>query len=285
MIEVLHGNRETPIYDPNIAVRLYYNNESENFPNHWQPSFEVIMPIENEYTIYIEDKKISLKPNEILLISPGILHRIDAPSSGSRYIMLFDSSYFSSVPGFEWLTTMFHPYSVFTYDNSNCLLQLNQYIKSISLEFQSNDSLKYASVYANLLQFLILAKRNARNPIVDAKEKKINSNKYYDIFESICEYIKKNCNSDISVNDLADMCSFSTSHFIRLFKQFTNVTYSSYINQCRISRAKQLIATKPELSITEVSLQSGFSSIATFNRLFKQYVNCSPTQYRNYQSL
>ncbi|MDE6517850.1 MAG: helix-turn-helix domain-containing protein, partial [Acetatifactor sp.] len=37
-------------------------------------------------------------------------------------------------------------------------------------------------------------------------------------------------------------------------------------------------------SITEVALQAGFASISTFNRLFKQYKNCTPSEYRSRNS-
>ena len=42
---------------------------------------------------------------------------------------------------------------------------------------------------------------------------------------------------------------------------------------------KELLAI-PDLSITEISLQVGFSSISTFNRVFKQQKNCTPSEYR-----
>ena len=37
---------------------------------------------------------------------------------------------------------------------------------------------------------------------------------------------------------------------------------------------------KPELSISQIALQSGFSSVSTFNRTFKKLKGCTPTQYR-----
>ena len=37
---------------------------------------------------------------------------------------------------------------------------------------------------------------------------------------------------------------------------------------------------KPGLSISQIALQSGFSSVSTFNRTFKKLKGCTPTQYR-----
>ena len=37
----------------------------------------------------------------------------------------------------------------------------------------------------------------------------------------------------------------------------------------------------PNLSITEAAMRSGFVSLATFNRLFKTYKKCTPTEFKN----
>ena len=48
-------------------------------------------------------------------------------------------------------------------------------------------------------------------------------------------------------------------------------------NACKMLESK-------ELSVTEIAGMSGFSSISTFNRLFKEHFNVSPTQFRKYLS-
>lgn len=285
MIEILHGARETIVYNESISVKPYYNKEFENYPNHWEPSFEIIMPIKNIYTVYIEEEKLVLSTNDVLIIAPGVLHGIEAPTEGIRYITLFDASLFTHVSGFESLNTMFCPYALYTNSNCDCLLELNQYMNDLYKEYRGNDELKFACIYSNLLRFLITAKKHQVNPIINAtflSDSK--SHKYLNKFLNICKYIEDNCSEEITVCELANMSGFSESHFIRLFKQFTNVTYYNYLNQCRINKSKHLLANDSNLSITEVSLQSGFTSIATFNRLFKKQLNCSPTQYRNMQT-
>lgn len=286
MIEILHGARETIVYDEKISVKPYYNNQNENYPNHWEPSFEIIMPIKNIYTVYIEDNPIVLQPNDLLIISPGMLHRILAPDVGIRYIMLFDSVMFSDISGLESLNTMFYPFVHYTKKSFSCLDVMNQYMDNIYKEYYSDDPLKYAAIYTNLLALIMTAKRNEVNRVIDASTlKDSKSHKYLNKFIQICKYIEDNCCEDITIQELVNLSGFSYSHFIRLFKQFTNMTYYSYLNQCRINQAKHLLASKPNLSITEISMQSGFASIATFNRLFKKQVKCSPSQYRNLQTI
>ena len=43
----------------------------------------------------------------------------------------------------------------------------------------------------------------------------------------------------------------------------------------------QLLLLAPDLSITEVAMQSGFNSLSTFNRIFKAAKNCTPSSYKS----
>ena len=72
---------------------------------------------------------------------------------------------------------------------------------------------------------------------------------------------------------------FSKYHFTRLFKQFANTSFYKYLNQKRIEQAERLLIN-PQLSITEVSLASGFSSLSAFIRMFRLLKGCTPTEYR-----
>lgn len=286
MIEILHGTRETIIYDENILVRPYYNNEKEGYPVHWQPSYEVIMPLISGYTVFIEDVEINLNPDDILFIAPGMLHRIAEPEEGARYIMLFNPALFTSIAGLEELNTMFSPYALYNSETCGCRREMSHLIHNIYNEYAGSDPLKYAVMYSDILKLVIAAGRNRTDGFLmpDSSGSSI-SHKHLNRFLMICKYIETNCTENLTVTQLADQCGFSSSHFIRLFKQFTNVTYYAYLNQCRINKAKHLLAAEPALSITEISLLSGFSSIATFNRLFKHQVRCSPSEYRNLQSI
>ena len=51
MIHNLQGIHETVDYKADTQICLYYNDEAENYPPHWHPSFEVIMPVINDYRV------------------------------------------------------------------------------------------------------------------------------------------------------------------------------------------------------------------------------------------
>ncbi|HEX3023533.1 MAG TPA: AraC family transcriptional regulator [Lachnospiraceae bacterium] len=283
MIEILDGMRETIIYDENMSIRLHLNNENEDYPIHWQPAIEVLMPIENVYTAKIEDSTIIMNPGDILFISPGVLHELFAPDEGKRYIMLFDPPLFSNIKGMESLHSMFYPYMLFTSESGDGVKErLMQIMDRIYNEYYSDPELKYAATYSALLELLVIAGRYRTNHSIDVSRlKNSKAHKYVSKFLDICNYIDEHCSENIGLTELADLSGFSKSHFIRLFKQFTNISYYEYLNQARINAAKKLLTSNPNLTVVEISMQAGFGSLATFNRLFKNATKCTPTQYRD----
>ena len=51
MIENLRGIQETVNFKPNTNIRLYINEDVEEYPAHWHAPLEIIMPLENTYQV------------------------------------------------------------------------------------------------------------------------------------------------------------------------------------------------------------------------------------------
>jgi AraC family transcriptional regulator len=83
-----------------------------------------------------------------------------------------------------------------------------------------------------------------------------------------------------SLSELADLAGITESHLCRVFKQSVGLTLHSYLLKVRLDRARQLLSC-PDLSIGHVAEYSGFSGASQFTRVFRQYVNETPTSYRN----
>lgn len=94
----------------------------------------------------------------------------------------------------------------------------------------------------------------------------------------LSSFIEDNLDQSISLDDLANQVNVSRFHFCRIFKQSTGMTASSYIEQCRIRRAKVLIV-ETNLPLAEISLVSGFADQSHFTRRFHFHVGCTPAIY------
>ena len=89
----------------------------------------------------------------------------------------------------------------------------------------------------------------------------------------------------MTLDQASGIAGFSKYHFTRLFKEFTHISFYQYLSQKRIALAEQLLAN-PDYSVTAVALNSGFSSLPAFTRMFRKHKGCTPTEFRNvYSSL
>jgi AraC-like DNA-binding protein len=82
---------------------------------------------------------------------------------------------------------------------------------------------------------------------------------------------------------VAGIANFSKFHFDRIFKEYANISFCQYLKHIRIRKAETLLLN-PELAITDIALEAGFESIATFNRTFKEIKKCTPSEYKKLYS-
>jgi AraC-like DNA-binding protein len=98
--------------------------------------------------------------------------------------------------------------------------------------------------------------------------------------ERVISFIYKNCNqSGLSLDQAAQEAALSRFHFTRFFKKQTNMNFHDYVSMARVSHAKEFL-TKTESAVTAIAYQSGFASLATFNRVFKAKTGATPRAYR-----
>lgn len=95
---------------------------------------------------------------------------------------------------------------------------------------------------------------------------------------SLKDYVENRIKEDITLKDLADTVYFNPTYFVRRFKILWGVTPMKFVNDVRLNKAKQLMATT-SLTVTEIAEECGFKSLHYFSRAFKQKESVSPTEY------
>lgn len=281
MIQNLKGIHETVIYKNNSNICVYNNHESENYPKHWHTPIEIIMPTINSYSIVLGDHTIHLALHDIILICPGVIHSLHAPEVGERLIFQAEISMLHAIKEFESVLSLISPVVVITPSKSPKIhAQVKELLDQINAEYEENNPLAEVSIYAKLLQIFVLVGSNYTDNMDRFDVGNHKQKEYTEKFISICNYINDHCAEDLTLDDIAKIAGFSKFHFTRLFKQFTNITFYKYLNQKRIAQA-ELLLSDPEVSITEVAIHSGFSSLSAFIRMFKLIKQCTPTEFRN----
>jgi AraC-like DNA-binding protein len=85
---------------------------------------------------------------------------------------------------------------------------------------------------------------------------------------------------DWSVEEMASSCGLRTTQFVHHIRCLTNMSPNDFLNHSRLTHATFLLRNHPEMNITDIALESGFSSSQYFATVFGRRFGCTPTQFR-----
>jgi len=93
------------------------------------------------------------------------------------------------------------------------------------------------------------------------------------------QYIDKNFDKDISLDDVSKIVNISPYYFSKVFKEEAGVNFIEYLTAKRMENAKLLLMNQ-ELSIKEICAMSGYGDPNYFSRIFKKCEGVTPSEYR-----
>lgn len=95
---------------------------------------------------------------------------------------------------------------------------------------------------------------------------------------AVYEYIDSNYDKDPDVNVVARKVNLTTAAFCRYFKRQTNMTFTTFVNQYRVERAKNLLMQG--YNVSETCYEVGVDSLSYFTKIFKELVGENPSEFR-----
>ena len=248
---------------------------------HYHDEIELLAVTEWELFCVVSGKSYRCQQGDVLFFSARIPHSTYLENSACSYTLI-----------------QFRP-EHFLGDSNNTGKYFNRFVRNADLPFAilHNDELyeiiakalaeqqKQAEAFEIYIKgtiFTIIAllcregALSASNSVYSADIKKI---------LPALSYIDENYAQNITLDDVAKAQNLNPSYFCRVFKRASGSSFVDYLNFVRICKSEKLIASG-EKSILEVAGDVGFTSLSYFNRMFKRYKNCTPTEYRraNYEN-
>jgi len=107
------------------------------------------------------------------------------------------------------------------------------------------------------------------------------STEYSKRINSVINFIVENSSEELTLDKLAGIANYSPFHFQKIFKELIGESPKQFIIRVRLENAAHSLIVHRHLSITEIALDSGFSSPSTFARAFKNYFGISADKLRN----
>ena len=126
--------------------------------------------------------------------------------------------------------------------------------------------------------FQILANSSEIVLLHDAPVKNQHNKKGQERLKSLYVFIDENYQRKIEIAEVAALCLMSKEAFCRYFKHKTRLTFTDFLNQYRINKAKQLLLL--DKNVSEACYGCGFESLSYFNRTFNKITNMNPMAFK-----
>ena len=97
--------------------------------------------------------------------------------------------------------------------------------------------------------------------------------------DRVIDHLRANLDRQVKLEELARIACFSEFHFHRIFSAVSGETLNNFTNRLRLEKAARLLRYS-DRSLTNIALDCGFSSSATFSRAFRYGYDTSPSQFR-----
>ena len=98
--------------------------------------------------------------------------------------------------------------------------------------------------------------------------------------KEIEDYIQSHYAENITVAELSRKFHFNGNYLTRIFKKYMNESPMNYLIQTRMKKAMELMETREDLDIREISKMVGYEDSHYFSRIFKNKLGISPSEYR-----
>lgn len=93
-------------------------------------------------------------------------------------------------------------------------------------------------------------------------------------------FIHSNYQEELSLGRVAREVNASAFYLCKMFRKATGLNFTEYVSRIRVEKARVALSN-PQLRVSEIAFDVGFQSLTHFNRVFKNMMGCSPTEYRN----
>jgi AraC-like DNA-binding protein len=121
----------------------------------------------------------------------------------------------------------------------------------------------------------------------ELENNEIQNQELKDVEKKLKKYFSKEkpwLNPNLNIWDVAQEIGTNRSYISKVVNENIGCNFNKFVNNYRIKEAKKILLKKPEIPITEISELSGFGSLNSFIRTFKESENCTPTKFKRTKS-
>ncbi len=251
-------------------------------PWHYHHELELITGIKGEFCIFTKELAIKLKSGDVAVVGSFEPHHSFIEDENMEYIVLqFDI--------FRFISQDLISYMKYFTENGRLLSRLNsifrekpqvsekihRYIVEIASEHEQKQKGYEIAIHSLIHRIILEILRNDRSALLE-----VNCSLELQKLLPVLEYVEKNINNRITMEEAAKLINFDYYYFGKYFKRVIGKTFKEYVNNKKIVNAERILLTQ-NVTVMEAALAVGMPNMANFYKAFREYNNCSPKDFRN----
>lgn len=225
---------------------------------------------------------IRFRENEVAIILPNhIIHPIESSPDYTITIIMHSLAFEQEMTQ----RRMTHDRNKF-HESPACLLtdeEMAQYMKAVDmLELISNTPVSRYPHRHDMLMVqtdIMVEMLDACRREIDEEKRAVNRNR--SVFNTFCDQLAAHYREQHEVAFYAEKAHLTTRHFSVIIKDVVGISASDYIEQYLATQAKNLLSTRPDLSVQQISYHLGYADSPSFCRFFKRHEGISPAAFRS----
>lgn len=254
---------------PFVAYQKECRSEAESFiftHLHYHSDFEILFITEGHVQMKINDAPLEANSGDILLINPFDVHYGVSSHSYLSYYCLDFNIKMLDLPDETALLSEEIKYRHIIH--APLSEQLSQHLKAATCAYLDEPAGWQLVVRGSLLLFF-----SALSDWLYSSA----PNKNNIFTKTVLKFIDDNYALPITSREAAEALSYNQSHFCRLFRKSFTTSFSSFLNEYRIKKAKEFLH---EHNVSQAAAMAGFNDQSYFSQTFKKSAGVSPTDYK-----
>ncbi len=258
---------------------------------HWHPEIEVLLITSGEITLAIDNKETHLKEGQGIIINQNVMHSVQP--AGQRtdcclYSAMFDPSflfgYGNTLLSGKYLSPVLNSpaLKILFLDGQDPLsCKLMEHIHDV-VSVNMNKPYGYELTTKSLLcQFWVKLLEHITQQAAATGQPHSLSLDEIRVKDAIL-YIESHYAEQITLEQIAFSVHISKSECCRCFKRVLQFTPIEYLMRYRILKAATLMQDNDPAyrTISDLAFSVGFNNVSYFNKVFKQYIKCTPSEYK-----
>ncbi len=253
---------------------------------HWHEEVELLYIAEGQVECQISEEILTLQSETAVFINQNVLHSLHPINEEDNciYSIVFSPSYLFG-HGQTYLESKYLVPILSSEQLKHCCIEQNtELLTSIKKLLLLNQHKEYGyelltksylcNIWYDLLKQLPYVKHDMNiDSSISLDDTRV---------KNAIRYIELHHSESITLDDIASSIHISRSECCRCFKRAIHLTPFEYLMKYRILESTRILQSNMtmDIAVSELAMRVGFNNTSYYNKLFKKYMHCTPSEYK-----